>query len=725
MSSFPIPATSNSHIEIKNACFIVDGQSIPLISGEIQYWRTLREYWEPVILRAKELGLNVISSYTPWVYHEIDTATYDFTGETSPQRDLLTFIDLLHQHEMYFIARPGPYIYGSEKNGGVPDRAAKYDRLAPEFLDMTQHYLEHFTQAVASRQITRGGNIILCQADNEPYPPLESFGTESGCFEEDGLFKQWIREKYQGDLQALNRRWQTSYTSFQEACVYFHEAYVDRNKAMADHLFKDSSTFNRYADTHEFMGWYAKDIVARVQNNLSSAGLEIPCFANGWSPLYQDFQQFSEIVPLTGIDVYPSPYFNGPSDVNDDWFYQMDILKCQQADVPNNNIWAAEYQGGTYPISMGDLPPQHYRFANRVFMSHGLKAWNWYILTTRGNWSCSPIMEFGEKNASFDAVAGQNKLAQRVEPWHCELAYDLSLLCYKPHRVIDPAHFKNSFDELTRGNLSFEYFNPKAKSRPSTNTLLYSGGDWCDAESVENIQHFIEEGGTLITFNHMPKWLDDMSSSTQFGFIDAHGARPVNLPIDIEMGAEKLCLNHVGHLNRKVNLAFYKQPPGEPIMAQLGTSNAEHLVDIKAAVSRSFPMGYVLQRGKGKIIHFGCQVHLSLIQLAMRYLKQKPLLSTSSECCLANVHQHSQGHLELYVINRSDRDQVFQVKLDLKRFENFHGANIDIIDRDDATTSKENGSSCLAVDQREQSMMLQVSVAAHDVKLLKLQALSQ
>lgn len=704
----PATRTCGGPVKVENCKLSYGNLSLPLISGEMQYWRIVREYWEPIILRAKEMGLRILSSYVPWVYHELAAGVYDFHGRTSPQRDLAGFIELLRRHDLYFIVRPGPYIYGSMPNGGVPDRAAAYDRLAPAFLAMARHYMQAVAEVIRPAQITCGGNIILCQADNEPYPPIESYGSESGCFAQDGLFKDWLREKYGHDLGRLNAQWNSRFQDFTEACVYFHEAYVDTAGPMAGRLLADPAVFPRYADTHEFVGWYGAKIVAEAKGWLRDAGIDIPVFANGWSPLYQDFHQFRTVADLAGIDVYPTPFFEGDGPVRDDWFYHLDILKLQQADVSHGNVWAAEYQGGIYPVESGYLPAQHFRYANRVFVAHGLRGWNWYIMTTRGNWAGNPIMEFGERNYSFAAVAAQNRLADRIEPWNCTPRHDLSLFCYKPHRVIDPGNFRDCFEQLQQANLSFDYYNPVANERPATPILLYAGGDWIDAETEARLAAFLTAGGTLIAFNRYPRWRPDMRTRTGLGFVDPVGARPVNVPVEIRLGKETCELRDVGHLGCKINLFFYREVPGQPLLARLSLKAKEVLLEQRAATAHEFVMGYVLMHGAGRIVHLGCNPSRRLLEAVLEELNQPAACVCDGAQVQTAIHAHEAGRLILYAINRGSVRQLCRVRLDFGRNGLEPGRRYRVTDPDTEETSVLAGA---------QFQALLVNIEPHDVAI--------
>ena len=75
--------------------------------------------------KLKNAGINTISSYIPWSWHEFSENIFDFDGHTHPRRDLISFLELLKKYDFYFIARPGPYIYAEFKGYGVPDWVRK------------------------------------------------------------------------------------------------------------------------------------------------------------------------------------------------------------------------------------------------------------------------------------------------------------------------------------------------------------------------------------------------------------------------------------------------------------------------------------------------------------------------------------------------------------------------------------------------------------------------
>src|SRR5690606_14745601 len=101
---------------------------LPLLSGEIHYWRLDPANWCAALQRTREMGLDIVATYVCWDYHELQPGHYDFSGESDPRRDLLGFLALCAQEDFWVIIRPGPYIYSEWRNNGAPDYAARYHR---------------------------------------------------------------------------------------------------------------------------------------------------------------------------------------------------------------------------------------------------------------------------------------------------------------------------------------------------------------------------------------------------------------------------------------------------------------------------------------------------------------------------------------------------------------------------------------------------------------------
>lgn len=657
-----------SDIRVENCVFKYGELQVPLLSGEFHYWRVLRENWPAIVAKIKEMGLQVVATYIPWNYHELEPGVFDFTGETSPQRDLAGFLDLLRAEGLYVVIRPGPYIYAEWIHGGPPERATKHDRMSPEFLAMAREYLLAVCEVLAPRQITRGGNIILCQADNEPYPPVESFGSQIGCFKDPGLFKDWLRRKFDGNLPALNLRWRTDFTSFDDACFYFHEAYVNTSLPLADRLLPAREYHMRYADCFEFIGWYAAEIVRTIGSYLREAGIEVPVFGNSWSPLYADFRQFCAVADLAGSDIYPTPLMQPDPMLGDNWRYNLDIVKMAEADVTGGNVWSAEFQSGLYPISQGYLPPQHFRLVPLALMGQGLRGWNWYMLVSRDNWYHCPINEWGRTNEFYPIHQEVVATTKRVEPWNRDPLHDLTVCMYKPHRVIAPGNHDHVYRALQAGDFSYSYYNPQGEKTPTCDVMLYAGEDWLDRAAAERLRGFVEGGGTLVTFSRAPFEDEGGQPLVQLGLVKPEGARPTNLPVTLTYRGSSVTLTHGGHAGRKVNFAYFREVPGDPIRLSLSTQARETLVDIGATDAEAFAIGYVRPLGQGRVVYLGSNPAPQLLRLVLEQEGRAPYVTSPDFMVNTSLYRHrGDGSLALFVTNRGEEPRQVRADLNLER----------------------------------------------------------
>ena len=106
--SFLISSCSSpkEQVRIGNGTFTIEGKDIQLICGEMHYPRIPHEYWRDRLKRASAMGLNTVSAYVFWNFHERQPGEFDFSG----QADIAEFIRTAQEEGLYVILRPGPYV---------------------------------------------------------------------------------------------------------------------------------------------------------------------------------------------------------------------------------------------------------------------------------------------------------------------------------------------------------------------------------------------------------------------------------------------------------------------------------------------------------------------------------------------------------------------------------------------------------------------------------------
>lgn len=148
--------------------FLLDGKPFQIISGEMHYARIPRAYWRDRLRMAKAMGLNSITTYVFWNWHEPEPGVYDFSGN----RDVAEFVREAQQEGLYVILRPGPYSCAEWDFGGFPAWLLKDPNMVvrsrnPQFLAAARVWLMQLGKQLAPLQIGNGGPIIAVQVENE------------------------------------------------------------------------------------------------------------------------------------------------------------------------------------------------------------------------------------------------------------------------------------------------------------------------------------------------------------------------------------------------------------------------------------------------------------------------------------------------------------------------------------------------------------------------------
>lgn len=176
-------AKSSFTFEIKDGHFYRSGKIIPIHSGEFHYARVPHQYWRQRLEMMKAMGLNTVATYVFWNIHEPQPGQWDFSGD----HDLAAFVRTAQEVGLMVILRPGPYACAEWEFGGfpwwlqnIPGMKIREDN--EPFLKRTELYLKRLYQEVGNLQCTKGGPIIMVQAENEfgsfaaqrPDVPLEA-----------------------------------------------------------------------------------------------------------------------------------------------------------------------------------------------------------------------------------------------------------------------------------------------------------------------------------------------------------------------------------------------------------------------------------------------------------------------------------------------------------------------------------------------------------------------
>ncbi|KMJ58897.1 glycosyl hydrolase [Bacillus sp. LL01] len=416
-------------IEIKNKQIVIDGKPVLLMCGEIHYYRLERKDWQDRIDKLKDAGCNAVATYIPWLCHEPVEGQMDLHGHTRPELDLGAFIDLCAENNLYFFARPGPFIMAEMKNEGIPHWVSEkhpeiipvgwdgiaattptLDYLAPNFLRETKKWYEEVMAVIAPRLHTNGGNIIGVQLDNE----IGMLSWVSNCpdLTEQLLvdFVKWLQTQYEAselsarypfNLQDATER-VTGIRSPKEA--YAAELMRDLGHYMRDRFARYVAILREYAE-----GFGVKDVpfIVNIHGTGGGRGLTYPI---GISQLYESFTQ--EDGYLSGSDIYFG-------DLDMATFQDLYLINGFMDAVhnPNQPLTSVEFNcgdgnfgetyGGRYDVSAAD-------FKTRMCVAQGNRLINYYLFTGGYNYKMDEAA--GDGNGRIASTGERHGFAAPINP---------------------------------------------------------------------------------------------------------------------------------------------------------------------------------------------------------------------------------------------------------------------------------------------------------------------
>jgi len=161
--------------------FVLNGKPLQIISGSMHYARVPREYWRDRMEKARAMGLNTITTYVFWNFHEPTPGHFDFSG----QRDIAEYLRIAQQVGLHVILRPGPYVCAEWELGGYPgwlfaDTSLVLRSTDPKFTKPAEAWLDTLGKVVTPFLASRGGPIIAVQVENE-----------YGSFDKDKDYLRW------------------------------------------------------------------------------------------------------------------------------------------------------------------------------------------------------------------------------------------------------------------------------------------------------------------------------------------------------------------------------------------------------------------------------------------------------------------------------------------------------------------------------------------------------
>jgi hypothetical protein len=631
----------------------VEDIAIPLIGGEVHYWRLAPENWRKILERVRELNLEVISTYVCWDFHEYSPGVYDFSGKTHPQRNLTGFLDLLTEMGFWIIIRPGPYIYTEWTNAGVPDDAARNHRLHPEFLNLAERYLEAVVPVLLPYLATNGGRIILLQADNE-IDPWHQWHTESlGLGQGPGLFHEYLNEQY-ADVADLNRTWSTDYGSLNEARAVM---YLPAGRG---------ELFPRYLDFCRFKHWFVRKAAQWMVDTYQTLGVDIPIYLNTYAHVsVQPWNDLEKIAAIAGPDLYPTNEFVGRNDEHrvfmDSVRYARSYSRLPYIPEFESGIW----HGWHYEV--GALGGNHYRLMCLSALAAGIVGWSWYMLVNRDNWYMAPINEWGRfRPELYNVFRTIVDIFQEIDPTSAVQLTNTSVVFDTfQQAVFQPG--QELLSALYQADIDYGFYDLQNNSQTPA-LLFYNGGSRLSKESQKRLRQYIDDGVHLICLGSYPCF-DEYSRPVNLleipepdGII---GDVPESIKIEINTGIDQVTVSTSW-------LAYYTDIPEVGIHATRLTGetiSAEELNLILSLVEGEvYTVGFTREWEQGKLT----VINIAPSDRLVRAVHQMAAVNVPTSSTTPGIHTtlySRDDFLFVIAINNSYEDKSAIIKLDPDRVE--------------------------------------------------------
>ena len=664
--------TNKRTIRLNDKQLFIDKKPFIMFSGEVHYFRIPRDKWKVMIEKAKAAGLNTISTYIPWRWHEYNEGSFDFTGKTLKERNLIAFLDLVEKAGLYLSLRPGPMCHGEIIDDGLPAwlfdkypqirlkkpngelfRGAMISFRHPDYLRLVSKWYEKIMPIISKRQITRGRNVILVQLDNEI--SMINWLTKIADATHPALkgYRDYLKNKY-GDVKELNKKYGTKYKSFNQ--IKYPDINYDQQPGL---IFWDWMYYWRSFYSGYFLS---------LSKLARSHGIELPLIAN--IAHFADFDVRGRAVysPMT-----TSMFREFPLKINNlilGGAYQMrrldyenfhDIYLTSESvkmiSAKEAPSFCVEMQSGI----MFDRPilyPADVYLNTLTSLASGLNGFNAYMfasgvnrpdmgnLGTGHNWQAAVALDGSERPhyeslkragsiiKTFNNQLSATKKAADVNIGFYLPYYETEFLTGKFINHLESQRTRHFMEGLVRllsiKSISYNFIDIKNKEIEKGKPLIVFSLDFMDKLTQQKITDFIEEGGKALLGPAMP----------------SKGLNKEKAEIIINKLKIKNKLVNSKYLKKKKDLYMIEEPNYS--FENRGTPLFKDTESNTMALSVKYGKGKAILYGFGLISMFN--YYLDILGVLMKELGIKQTLKSSSALMPATIRLNKKSAF-LFVAN--------------------------------------------------------------------------
>ncbi|HEY3379394.1 MAG TPA: beta-galactosidase [Armatimonadota bacterium] len=393
-------------LALDNGRLLVQGNPLIYFSGEIHYWRVNPQAWREALIMAKLNGLNFISTYIPWDFHEIDEGytdlgpplSYDFTGRTDPRKNLIGFLELAQQEGLYVAVRPGPAILAEWRQKGPALHSFAFDWPDPRYRTALSRWYDAVCRVITRYQVDNGGPIALCQVDNESHEL-----TVEGA--------RWYFEQTYTTIEAFNARFGASFTDFASAAHAICQ--TAPHNVLQEYVTGFAPLHPHLAPEYRLAkNWFHERMIEEFTAMLRERGVNVPIYLNSnGSPDAFDFLGMQEHIDFMTLDIYP------PNRVPLGYYPLVENMSKYTAstsrwplamEFPSSTITRAWY------IKLGPIGADHIARCAMLEAASGVQGFNYFMFMDRDLASRSPLNENGKPSDAYFTTFHLHRALQRA-----------------------------------------------------------------------------------------------------------------------------------------------------------------------------------------------------------------------------------------------------------------------------------------------------------------------
>lgn len=568
---------ASAAVRVRDGLLEIGESQMPLVAGEVQFWRLDPSEWGPVLDRVAAAGIRIVSTYLSWRRHEPEPGRLEW-GAAVPQLDAAGFLRACGDRGLYVQLKPGPWICAEEPGGGYPDwLMAQTDDLAldasgqpiggynPPFVhpvpsphsrgyrDTAQRWLGAVWDELGTLAYP-DGPIIAVQLDNEP-----GYAFQDALYVADyhpaaiDDFRTWLSDRY-GDVEAWHEVWGEA------ASADFATAAPPRPVSIASDPIGTvlTPTVPNDAAVRDWVAFMRDSIAAHLRSlweiheerGLGHLLATVNLISHPIHDIPVAHGAVRDVLPLAAVggDLYYEPPITW-QDVN-----RLALTAATARAAGEPVVWAPELMSGIWRspgevVGYPDPTPDEQAAWWGAALALGYQGFNLYMLADRENWALAPVSRNGGSTPLLGRAADLARSMQsepnmvRAQPkavvallWDDEdalAAYRATGTARQPEVSWGSSEASLAYRETLRlgaellaAGYAYELWYPRREWVPAGMTVVASAASrWFDEELTREVACRVAPGDELdpaLIGPRPPAWIDCDDGAEPGGIATLH-----------------------------------------------------------------------------------------------------------------------------------------------------------------------------------------------------------